>query len=102
MGSNRRYADSVDKAMSKRADESVMRDREPTSLTPSELELSTYPLTRTPIPVPVRAWVRYGAVALKVDARAVAWTSRAVAIEWDTPGGSHRAWVWSSAVERAR
>ncbi|MDQ1569484.1 MAG: hypothetical protein QOF79_158, partial [Actinomycetota bacterium] len=67
---------------------------------PTELDLGVHPLTRTPVPVPVLAWVRYDAIPLKVEARAVAWTNRAVAIEWDAPGGPHRAWVWASAIER--
>jgi hypothetical protein len=76
-----------------------MRDKSPLSLTDVELELDTFPLTRTPKPLAVKVWVHYGEVAIKVEARAVAWTSRAVAVEWDTPGGQHRAWVWASAVE---
>ena len=72
----------------------------PLSLTSEELELATEPLTRTPAPRRVRAWVRFGAVAMKVDAEAVAWTGRAVAIRWIMPSGAeHRAWVWASAVE---
>jgi hypothetical protein len=86
--------------MSARVNDSIMRGVDPATLSAAELELSTYPLTRTPVPLPVRAWVRYGAVPLRVEARAVAWTSRAVAIEWDGPAGPHRAWVWASAVER--
>jgi len=77
-----------------------MRDGEPTSLSSQELELAVYPLTRSPVPVPVRAWVRYGVVPLKVDADAIAWTSKAVAVVWAAPAGQHRAWVWASAVER--
>ena len=72
----------------------------PHSLSDEELELSRFDLTRTRNPRPVRAWVRYSAGAVNVDARAVAWTERAVAIEWNTISGeSHRAWVWGSAVE---
>jgi hypothetical protein len=77
----------------------VMRDKTPLSLTNEELELDTFALTKTPNPMPVRVWVRYGDIAIKVEARAVAWTPRAVAVEWNAPGGSHRAWVWASAVE---
>jgi hypothetical protein len=74
---------------------------EPESLSPSELQLGKLPLTRTPVPEPVKAWVRYGTVPLEVEAEAVAWTPRAVAIRWTTPKGeNHGAWVWASAVER--
>lgn len=78
-----------------------MRDHTPVSLADRELELGRLPLTRTPRPVPVRAWVHYDSIALQVDAEVVAWTPRAVAIRWMTPqGAEHRAWVWASAVER--
>lgn len=41
-----------------------------------------------------------GPVAVKVDAEAVAWTGRAVAIRWTMASGAeHKAWVWASAVE---
>ena len=100
MGSSKRYAEQIDARMSERADQTVMRDGTPDSLTASELELKTEPLTRTPQPLPVLAWVRYGGIGLKVKARAVAWTPKAVAVEWDTPNGPHRAWVWASAVDK--
>ena len=81
------------------ADQSVMRGSKPESLTAKELELATEPITRTPQPMPVTAWVRYGKIGIRVNARAVAWTAKAVAVEWDGPEGPHRAWVWSSAVD---
>ena len=100
MGTNKRYASSVDRRVGERALEAATRGVPPTSLTDVELELDTYPLTKTPRPHAVRAWVRYGPVALRVEARAVAWTTRAVALEWTSPGEEmHRAWVWASAVE---
>ena len=103
MGTSKRYAEQVDRRMGERADEAATRGISPTSLTDAELELDSLPLTKTPKPHEVRAWVRYGAVAVKVSARAVAWTPRAVAIEWKRPSGEvQRAWVWASAVEAAQ
>ena len=100
MGTNRRYADSVDAQTNQRVIEILMRDYKPHSLTKDELELHVEPLTKTPVPRPVRAWVRYGDMAVKVDGEAVAWTPRAVAVSWETPDGRpQRAWLWSSAVE---
>jgi hypothetical protein len=85
--------------MDQRVSDSVMREGEPDSLSDAELQLDREPLTRTPAPRPVRAWVRYGEVPLMVEAVAVAWTEYAVAIKWPAPGGGeHRAWVWASAV----
>jgi len=100
VGTSKRYAAHYDRMMNDRILENAMRGHEPTSLTPPELELDVLPLTRTPQPEVVRAWVRYGATAVKIEGRAVAWTPRAVAVEWDAPGGVHRAWLWASAVER--
>jgi len=101
VGTSKRYADSIDRRMGVQADQSIMRGGEPESLTAKELELKTEPVTRTPQPMPVTAWVRYGRIGIRVKGRAVAWTAKAVAVEWDAPDGEkHRAWVWSSAVER--
>ena len=101
MGTNKRYADAVDRRMDSRVVEKVMRSGAPLSLTDDELQLDVYPLTRTPQPEPVTAWVRYPAAPIQVEGLAVAWTPRAVAIKWKGPDdGEHRAWVWASAVER--
>jgi hypothetical protein len=100
VGTSKRYADSVDRRMGDQADLSIMRTGEPESLTAKELELKTEPLTRAPQPMLVTAWVRYGRIGIRVNGRAVAWTTKAVAVEWDAPDGPHRAWVWASAVER--
>lgn len=101
MTTNRRFAAQVDARMDTRIAERIMRSGEPLSLSSPELQLDVLPLTKTPIPDPVRAWVRYPAAAIQVDAQAVAWTPRAVAIKWPGPGDSeHRAWVWASAVDR--
>lgn len=79
--------------------EKIMRSGDPLSLTDVELQLDMHPLTRDPRPSAVRAWVRYPAAAVQVDALAVAWTPRAVALKWSGPEGiEHRAWVWASAV----
>ena len=100
LGTNKRYSDSIDRRMNSRIAEREVEGLKPFTLTPDELELATEPLTRTPVPKPVRAWIRFGSHAIKVDAEAVAWTNRAVAIRWTMPSGAqHRAWVWASAVE---
>lgn len=100
MGTSKRYAHVVDRDVDKRIAETIMRSGEPLSLTPAELQLDELPLTRTPRPESVRAWVRYPQAPLLVDALAVAWTPRAVALKWPGPDAEHRAWVWASAVER--
>lgn len=98
MGTSKRYAAAVDAAMDHRILQRTMTG-EPETLLPTELELDTEPLTRPPKPRPVRAWVRYDGTPISVDAEAVAWTARAVAIRWRSPSGEpHRAWVWVSAI----
>ena len=79
----------------------AMAEHSPDGLRPSELRLDREPLTRSPVAVPVFAWVRYGGIPVRVSGHTTAWTERATAVRWFTPSGDeHRAWVWSSAVER--
>ena len=87
--------------MDARVFEKIMPSGQPRDLSDEELQLNVYPLTRDPRPRAVKAWVRYPTAPLQVDALAVAWTPRAVAIRWPGPDGvEHRAWVWASAVEK--
>lgn len=100
MGSNRRYADHYDRLMQKRITEIAVRPM-PISLSEAELDLEADPIVRAVQPIPVRGWVRYPEAPARIEGRVVAWTSRAVEIEWENAAGEvRRAWVWSSAVER--
>jgi hypothetical protein len=69
----------------------------PDSLTPAEL--GGLPAALAGEPKHVLAWVKYPAIANRVRGLALAWTPRAVYVEWEDRG-THRAWVWASAVER--
>ena len=101
MGTNKRYADAIDKRMAAHTDEIIMRDRHPSSLNKEELELDRHPLTRTPVAIRAWAWIRYDTIALRLRVEIVAWTPRACAVRWTTPTGREdRAWVWANAVER--
>jgi hypothetical protein len=52
-------------------------------------------------PLEVEAWVRFPETPVKIRGRAVAWTDRAVQVEFETRDGTRRrAWVWASAVRR--
>lgn len=96
MGQNRRYgSDLTDAALN----EALTRPR-PISLSPSELGHD--PVTAAEAePVDVEAWVRFPEQPIKVQGRAVAWTRRAVWVEFTMrSGATYRAWVWASAVER--
>lgn len=88
--------------MDERVAQVVARGHEPETLTGEELDLKREPLTRTPVPRPVRAWVRYDGVPLRVEAELVAWTRAAAAVRWRLGDLEHRAWVWGSAVEELR
>jgi hypothetical protein len=88
-------ADTLGQVEPDRGGEFVVR---PYSLTPAEL--GGLPAAMAGEPTHVLAWVRYPATADHVRGLALAWTPRAVYVEWEDRG-THRAWVWASAVERA-
>jgi len=75
-----------------------MTDYRPDNLKSYETDLENNAVTIPPKPVPVRAFVRYAGTSFELDAEAVKWTSRAVALQWDTPNGQHQTWVWAGAV----
>ena len=96
MGQNRRYGSDLTWVA---VNESIVK--------PSPISLSKYELGEDPVtsaesePVAVEAWVRFPEHPIKVDGRAVAWTRRAVWVEFTMlSGATFRAWVWASAVER--
>ena len=95
MGSNRRYGSDVpDDAIN----EFLLRPF-PISLTPREIGQENVPPAEQPIDV--RAWVRFSEATIQVHGKAVAWTSRAVLVEFDLrTAGPRRVWVWASAVDR--
>ena len=97
MGENRRYGfQQVDPAIK----DLITRPR-PISLTSAEVGADTTYILEAKDPPEVIAWVRYPEAAVQVKARAVAWTDRAVWVEFTThTGATHRAWVWASAVTR--
>lgn len=100
VGTNRRYPSRVADDIAERVPQAVSRPR-PVSLSAEELDKDNTRVTTAPEPIPVRAWVRYPETPVRTIAQAIAWTPRAVLIEWHDPvGGATRAWVWASAVER--
>lgn len=100
MGSNKRYAEHIDARMSATIDARIMAEHTPDGLSDMELELDRYPLTRPPKPVPVRAWVHYDGIPLRLAVEMVAWTPKAVAIRWTTPQGREdKIWAWASSCD---
>lgn len=49
-------------------------------------------------PDPVLAWVTFPDRVLEVEARVIAWTERAVLVEWGFAQAAESAWVWRDAV----
>jgi hypothetical protein len=95
VGSNRRYgSDLTDDVVN----EAVTR---PMPISLSDRELGPTPPRPAEQPIPVRAWVRFPETPIQVTGNAVAWTDRAVWVEFTMRNGATlRAWVWASAVER--
>lgn len=95
MGSNSRYGSDLTDAT---LNEVLTRPR-PVSL--SAAELGSEPVREADAAIPVEAWVRFPESPVRVRGRAVAWTKRAVKVEWEMRDGATRAaWVWASAVVR--
>lgn len=100
MGSNRRYAATIDARIDERALQVAARDQPLHTLTPLELCLDKVPLTVDPRPNrKVRAWVRFGETPVRVDAVAARWTPNAVGIVFKIDEVEHRCWVWVGAVD---
>lgn len=94
MGENKRYGSDLTESA---INDALIRPK-PISL--SEREVGG-DITSAETPVPVAAWVRFPESAVRVNGRAVAWTKRAVWVEFSVRDGSTtRAWVWASAVDR--
>ncbi|WP_314646780.1 hypothetical protein [uncultured Microbacterium sp.] len=72
------------------------------SLSERELALRENPVTIYPQPYRVvRAWVRFGPRAIRVDAKLARSTPYAVGIEFRAEEKVFRCWVWANAVESA-
>ncbi len=99
MGTNRRYADSIDRRVNERILDGLTREGPLQTLTRTELQLDRLAVTTDPKPERVRAWVRFGAVPVRVDAEACMWTANAVAIRSTADGREFKCWIWRGAVE---
>ncbi|WP_245958620.1 hypothetical protein [Microbacterium bovistercoris] len=72
------------------------------SLTERELDLKNVPLTVYPYALQrrVKAWVRFGAESIRVDAKVVRSTPSAAGIEFrGLDGQMFRCWVWGNAIQ---
>ncbi len=71
------------------------------TLTDRELDIREQPVTIYPRPASVRAWVRFGPEAIRVDAKVVRSTPLAAGIEFKAGDQTFRCWVWGNAVQLA-
>ncbi|WP_336624974.1 MULTISPECIES: hypothetical protein [unclassified Microbacterium] len=95
MGSNKRYGSDV----SEEAINELLLRPCPISLSAAEIGADPTTTPHAPAPVPVTAWVRFPEAAVRVKAHAIAWTDRAVEVEFTLRDGrSLRSWVWRGAV----
>lgn len=95
MGENKRFGSGITDPV---LHEALLRPV-PISLTPLERGADVVP--EAPAPVDVDAWVRFPETSVRVHGRAVAWTDKAVWVEFSLRDGTRRrAWVWASAVDR--
>jgi hypothetical protein len=69
------------------------------SLTDRELAVREQPMTTYPQPRRVRAWVRFGGEAVRVDAKLIRSTPTAAGVELRAEQQTFRCWVWGNAVE---
>lgn len=100
MGTNKRYGDRLGGDLDRRVEQLATRPQ-PISLTDRELDKEHITPKVADKPLRVRAWVRFPETPIHTVAWAVAWTDRAVLVEWrDAENRPMSAWVWASAVER--
>lgn len=69
------------------------------TLTERELDVREQPVTIYPRPAAVRAWVRFGPEAVRVEAKVMRSTPLAAGIEFRAGDQTFRCWVWGNAVQ---
>lgn len=99
MGTSKRLADHCDMRSQHQAIMAAARSGPLQSLTDRELALREQPVTIYPQPYrAVRAWVRFGSEAIRVDAKLARSTPAAAGIEFRASDQIFRCWVWGNAV----
>lgn len=98
MGTNRRYERTVGEQLDRRIEALALRGS-PIGLTDDELDKTRQQPVWADRLRPVWAWIRYPGTSIRVEGFALAWTQRAVLIEFHTSNAPQRVWVWASAVE---
>lgn len=102
MGTSKRLAEHYDRRSEERLIAQAANAGPLQSLTKRELALDRQPLTIYPRPHRrVKAWVRFGPEALRVDALLMRSTPTAAGIEFKAHDQVYRCWVWGNAVDVA-
>ncbi|KAA9084119.1 hypothetical protein [Microbacterium radiodurans] len=100
MGTNRRYAESIDQRMPDPAAQTLMR------IPPCTIPMQAYgpqDLTWAKERPPVWAWISWPhKPAERVAAVAHGWNDRVVIVSWMGPAGEVNTVVWRNAVTRRR
>jgi len=100
MGTSKRLAPLYDMEAQHRAIIAASKRGPLQSLTDRELAVREQPVTIYPHGAQkrVRAWVRFGPEAIRVDAKIVRSTPLAAGIEFRAAEQTFRCWVWGNAV----
>lgn len=101
MGTNRRYADAVDRRMDQRILEATTDHLIPTTLPQQAFGPNPFEWVKGSDQPPVWAWVSWSnAPASRIPAVASGWNDRVVCVEWEARGGRRSVIVWRTAVTR--
>jgi hypothetical protein len=98
MGSSKRLAPLYDMYAAHKQIAEAAKTGPLQSLTDRELDLWVQSMTIYPRPTRVKAWVRFGPTAVRVEARLLRSTPTAAGVEFDAEGETYRCWVWGNAV----
>lgn len=99
MGTSKRYAAHFDRLDDEHLIDRLAQQGPLKTLSARELQLDVLPVTMSPQPEAVRAWVRFGDEPHRVRAVAERWTRYAVGIRFAAKGIEYKCWVWNSAVD---
>lgn len=102
MGSNQRYPSVQDRDTDRMIERWRTEANQPVSLSDEELDKANQLPRKCDPAIPVRAWVHFtdGTVTRIPNARAIAFTAKAVFVEAEYQGVKFGCWVWANAVER--
>lgn len=95
-----RRSATLDREMQERSVTAASKRGPLQSLTARELDLNDQPMTIYPYRLQrrVKAWVRFGPEAIRVDAKLVRTTPLAAGIEFRGENQTFQGWVWGNAV----